>query len=81
MIGAMPVPSRRAVAALHLSLEPPASHLRRARAGVDVALSRGARGAILGTAVDPALGQAPALQRAVDMAVHAAHDGAEERAA
>ena len=80
MIGAMPVPSRRAAAALHLSLEPPAWHLRRARAGVEVAFSRGARGVILGIAVDRALGEAPALQHDVDMSVHAAHDDAERAA-
>jgi hypothetical protein len=69
MIGAMPVPSRPAAAALLLSLEPPAWHLRHARAVAEVAGWLAARCAAGGIAVDRALVEAAALLHDVDKAV------------
>ncbi len=71
MIGAMPVPSRTAAAALLLSLEPPAWHLRHARAVAEVAGWLAARCAAGGIAVDRALVEAAALLHDVDKAVPA----------
>lgn len=69
MIGAMPVPSRTAAAAVLLSLEPPAWHLRHARAVAEIAGWLAARCAARGLAVDPALVEAAALLHDVDKAI------------
>jgi len=69
MIGAMPVPSRPAAAACLLSLEPPAWHLRHARAVAEIAGWLAARCAARGVAVDRALVEAAALLHDVDKAI------------
>jgi hypothetical protein len=66
MIGAMSVPSRAAAAALLLSLDPPAWHLRHARAVAEVAAWLAARGAARGSPVDLRLVEAAALLHDVD---------------
>jgi hypothetical protein len=71
MIGAMPVPSRTAAAAILLSLEPPAWHVRHARAVAEVAGWLAARCAAAGIAVDRALVEAAALLHDVDKALPA----------
>jgi hypothetical protein len=76
MIGGMSVPSRRAAAALLLSLEPPAWHLRHARAVAEVAGWLAARCAARGVAVDRALVEAAALLHDVDKAIPAADPAA-----
>ncbi len=69
MIGAMSVPSRPAAAARLLSLEPPAWHLRHARAVAEIAGWLAARCAARGVAVDQALVEAAALLHDVDKAI------------
>ncbi len=76
MIGAMPVPSRLAAAALLLSLEPPAWHLGHARAVAEVAGWLAARCAARGVAVDRALVEAAALLHDVDKALPASDPAA-----
>jgi hypothetical protein len=71
MIGAMPVPSRTAAAALLLSLDPPAWHIRHARAVAEVAGWLAARCAANGIAVDRGLVEAAALLHDVDKAIPA----------
>jgi HD superfamily phosphodiesterase len=69
MIGAMPVPSRTAAAAVLLSLEPPSWHLRHARAVAEIAGWLAAGSAARGVAVDRALVEAAALLHDVDKAI------------
>lgn len=66
MIGPMSVPSRAAAAALLVSLDPPAWHLRHARAVAEVAGWLAARCAAGGEPVDRALVEAAALLHDVD---------------
>jgi len=66
MIDAMPVPSRAAAAALLLSLDPPAWHLRHARAVAEVAGWLAARCAERGERVDRGLVEAAALLHDLD---------------
>lgn len=69
MIGAMSVPSRAAAAALLLALDPPAWHLRHARAVAEVAGWLAARCAEAGEAIDRPLVEAAALLHDVDKAL------------
>ena len=69
MIGAMPVPSRKAAAAVLLSLEPPSWHLRHSRAVAEIAGWLAAGCAARGIAVDRALVEAAALLHDVDKAI------------
>jgi HD domain len=71
MIDAMSVPSRAAAAALLLSLDPPAWHLRHARAVAEVAGWLAARIAAGGTPIDRRLVEAAALLHDVDKAIPA----------
>jgi hypothetical protein len=66
MIGAMSVPSRAAAAALLLSLDPPAWHLRHARAVAEIAGWLAARCSARGAHVDRALVEAAALLHDAD---------------
>ena len=76
MIGAMPVPSRTAAAALLLSLSPPAWHLGHVRAVAEIAGWLAARCAARGVAVDQALVEAAALLHDVDKALPASDPAA-----
>jgi hypothetical protein len=69
MIDAMSVPSRAAAAALLLSLDPPAWHLRHARAVAEITAWLAARCAARGVAVDRALVASAALLHDVDKAI------------
>ena len=69
MIGGMSVPSRTAAAAILLSLEPPAWHLRHARAVAEIAGWLAARCADRGVVVDRALVESAALLHDVDKAI------------
>ena len=69
MIGVMPVPSRAAAAALLLSLDPPAWHLRHACAVAEIAGWLAARCAARGVDLDRALVEAAALLHDVDKAI------------
>jgi hypothetical protein len=69
MIDAMSVPSRAAAAALLLALDPPAWHLRHARAVAEIAGWLAARCAARGEQVDRALVEAAALLHDVDKAI------------
>ncbi len=69
MIEAMPVPSRADAAALLLSLEPPAWHLRHVRAVAEIAGWLAARCAARGEPVDRSLVEAAALLHDVDKAL------------
>ena len=69
MIDAMSVPSRAAAAALLLSLDPPAWHVRHARAVAEIAAWLAARCAARGEPVDRALVEAAALLHDVDKAI------------
>jgi hypothetical protein len=69
MIAAMSVPSRAVAAALLLSLDPPAWHLRHARAVAEVAGWLAARCERAGEAVDRGLAEAAALLHDVDKAL------------
>jgi hypothetical protein len=76
MIDAMPVPTRPAAAALLLSLDPPAWHLRHARAVAEVAAWLAARCATRGAPVDRPLVEAAALLHDVDKALPRAEPAA-----
>jgi HD superfamily phosphodiesterase len=69
MIGAMSVPTRAAAAALLLSLDPPAWHVRHARAVAEIAGFLAMRCAARGERVDRALVEAAALLHDVDKAL------------
>ncbi|HSW43367.1 MAG TPA: HD domain-containing protein [Patescibacteria group bacterium] len=76
----MPVPSRRAAAALLLSLEPPAWQLRHARAVAEIAGWLAPRCAARGAAVDRALVEAAALLHDIDKAIPATGPAADREA-
>jgi hypothetical protein len=69
MIDAMSVPSRTVAAALLLSLDPPAWHVRHARAVAEIAGWLAAHCAARGEPVDRALVEAAALLHDVDKAI------------
>lgn len=69
MIGPMPAPSRAVAAALLLALDPPAWHLRHARAVAEVAAWLAWRCGARGERVDRALVEAAALLHDVDKVI------------
>lgn len=80
MIGGMPVPSRPAAAALLLSLEPPAWHLRHVCAVAEIAGWLAARCAARGVTVDRALVEAAALLHDIDKVIPATGAAADREA-